>query len=184
MIVYKITNKVNNKFYIGVTTGDLKRRLRNHFQKTGKYLSAAIKKYGKKNFIIEQIDSAKSNKELDKKEIQYIKKLNPHYNLTEGGRTFFNHNEQTKKAISEYQMVAKLGNTYRLGKAFTKEQRQKISNSLKGNSNRLGKTGHKLTIETRKKMSKAKSGDQNPAKRKDVREKLRLAALRRYGHKV
>ena len=184
MIVYKITNKVNKKFYIGVTTGDLKRRLRNHFQKTGKYLSAAIKKYGKKNFIIEQIDSAKSNKELDKKEIQYIKKLKPHYNLTKGGRTFFNHNEQTKKVISEYQMVAKLGNTYRLGKTFTKEQRQKISSSLKGNSNRLGKKGHKLSEETKKKMSASRMGDNNPAKRKDVREKLRLAALRRYGHKV
>ena len=184
MIIYKLTNKVNKKFYIGATTTSLNQRKRNHFSNPRYHIGNAIKKYGKKNFTIEQIDSAKSNKELDKKEIQYIKKLKPHYNLTKGGRTFFNHNEQTKKAISEYQMVAKLGNTYRLGKTHTNKTKNQISNSLKGNSNKLGKTGYKLSEETKKKMSASRMGDNNPAKRKDVREKLRLAALRRYGHKV
>ena len=184
MIIYKLTNTINNKFYIGVTTGNLKRRLRSHFNKTGKYLSSAIKKYGKKNFIIEQIDSAKTNEELDRKEITYIKKLKPHYNLTNGGRTFFHHNNQTKKIISEYQMVAKKGNQYRLGKIHTTETKEKISNSMKGKKNKLGKTGYTLSLETRQKMSVARQGDLNPAKRQDVRAKLRLAALRRYGHKV
>jgi group I intron endonuclease len=184
MIIYKLTNTINNKFYIGVTTGNLKRRLRSHFNKTGKYLSSAIKKYGKKNFIIEQIDSAKTNEELDRKEITYIKNLKPHYNLTTGGRTFFHHNNQTKKIISEYQMVAKKGNQYRLGKIHTIETKEKISNSMKGKKNKLGKTGYTLSLETRQKMSVARQGDLNPAKRQDVRAKLRLAALRRYGHKV
>ena len=77
-----------------------------------------------------------------------------------------------------------MGRRNRLGKTHTNETKNQISNSLKGNSNKLGKTGYKLSEETKKKMSAARTGDQNPAKRKDVREKLRLAALRRYGHKV
>ena len=94
------------------------------------------------------------------------------------------HSKETKNKIRDYQMVAKLGNTYRLGKTHTTKSKKQISNSLKGNSNKLGKTGYKLSKETKKKMSIARTGDQNPAKRQDVREKLRLAALRRYGHKV
>ena len=94
------------------------------------------------------------------------------------------HSKETRKKISKGNMVAKLGNTYRLGKTHTNKTKNQISNSLKGNSNKLGKIGYKLSEETKKKMSAARTGDQNPAKRKDVREKLRLAALRRYGHKV
>ena len=180
MIVYKLTNKVNNKFYIGITTRCIKERRRNHMRNANPYLSAAIKKYGKKNFIIEQIDTAKSDKELDRKERRYIRELKPHYNFQQGGRKFFRHNEQSKKAIGEYQMVAKLGNKYRLGKTFTQESKDKISNKLKGNSNKLGKTGNKMSDESKAKMSIAKSGENNPAKRPDVREKLRQAALKRY----
>jgi hypothetical protein len=94
------------------------------------------------------------------------------------------HTKEGLKKIGEYNMVAKLGNTYRLGKTHTNKTKNQISNSLKGNSNKLGKTGYKLSEETKKKMSASRMGDNNPAKRKDVREKLRLAALRRYGHKV
>ena len=94
------------------------------------------------------------------------------------------HSKETRKKISKGNMVAKLGNTYRLGKTHTNKTKNQISNSLKGNSNKLGKTGYKLSEETKKKMSASRMGDNNPAKRKDVREKLRLAALRRYGHKV
>ena len=180
MIIYKLTNKVNNKFYIGVTIGSIQQRRRNHFQRANPYLTNAIVKYGKKNFIIEQIDTAKTDKELDRKERYYIKTLKPHYNFQQGGRTIFRHNEQSKKAIGEYNMVAKLGNTYRLGKTFTQESKDKISNTLKGNTNKLGKTGYKLSDETKAKMSLAKSGNNNPAKRPEVREKLRQAALRRY----
>ena len=47
----------------------------------------AILKYGKENFKIEQIDSANSQNELNKKEIQYIKELRHlnGYNIHDGG---------------------------------------------------------------------------------------------------
>ena len=184
MIIYKLTNKVNKKFYIGATTTSLNQRKRNHFSNPRYHIGNAIKKYGKKNFIIKQIDEAKTIEELDTLENYYIKKLKPHYNILSGGMKKFKLDDYTKQKISEYQMVAKLGNTYRLGKTHTNKTKNQISNSLKGNSNKLGKTGYKLSEETKKKMSASRMGDNNPAKRKEVREKLRLAALRRYGHKV
>jgi len=180
MIVYKLTNKINGKFYIGITTGDMKQRLRGHRQSTNPHLTSAMNKYGKENFIIEQLDTAKTNKELDRKEVALIKKLKPHYNMQEGGREFFHHTEESKRKIGKGNMVAKLGNQYRLGKKFTTKSKEKISESLRGNTNKLGKIGAKLSLETRKKMSKAKSGKNNPAKQPWVREKLRQAALRRY----
>jgi len=65
-------------------------------------------------------------------------------------------------------------------KEHTEKTKEKISESLIGNTNKKGKTGYTLSNETKKKMSKAKSGENNPATRPDVREKLRQAALRRY----
>ena len=180
MIVYKLINKVNNKFYVGITIGDLKTRLRGHRHKANPHLTSAMNKYGKDKFIIEQIDTAKTQKELDRKEVYYIKKLKPHYNMASGGRKFFNHSEESKRKIGEYQMVAKLGNKIRLGKEHTETTKEKISESLRGNKNKIGKTGYKLSDETKKKMSKAKSGKNNPAKLPWVREKLRQAALNRY----
>ncbi len=178
MIVYKLTNTINKQFYIGITTGDIKQRLRNHKQKSGIYLQNAMKKYGKENFIIEQIDTAKTEDELDRKEIHYIKTLKPHYNLTEGGRTFFHHTQLTKDRIAKGNKVAKIGNTYRKGMTFTKESREQISKSLLGNTNKLGKTG------ANKNPYKGEywwlKGDNNPAKRPAARAKLRQAALNRY----
>ena len=97
------------------------------------------------------------------------------------GNTHFKghtHTKKTRKAISEYQMVAKLGNQYRLGKTFTKEQREKISKTLKGNSNKLGKTGEQKNPYKGKRTWLM--GENNVSKRPEVRAKLRAAALNRY----
>ena len=179
MIVYKLINKVNNKFYIGITIGDLKRRLRGHRQSTNPHLTSAMKKYGKDKFIIEQLDTAKTQKELDRKEVYYIKKLKPHYNMQDGGRKFFTHNNEARRKISEGNKVAKLGNKYRLGKEHTEATKEKISESLRGNKNKIGKKCYTLSDEFKEKCRKRMKKN-NPAKRPEVREKLRQAALRRY----
>lgn len=81
--IYCITNKVNGKKYIGQTTATIKKRMSQHFSKSKqrKYaIYLAIQKYGKENFIIEEIEKIESyNKEelielLNDKEIYYIKK--------------------------------------------------------------------------------------------------------------
>ena len=94
MIIYKITNVVNNKVYIGLTTTSLKKRWYAHIRdskKSEKHLYAAMRKYGLDNFKIEVIDdTAKDMQELGKLERKYIKLYNstdPNYgyNITYGG---------------------------------------------------------------------------------------------------
>lgn len=58
-VVYKITNSVNNKIYIGCTIKTLKQRFSMHFRQRKAHkntlLSRAIIKHGIQNFIIELI---------------------------------------------------------------------------------------------------------------------------------
>ena len=179
MIVYKITNKINNKFYIGITSKSLEQRFAGHIKQPRYYLGEAIKKYGEQNFTIEQIDEANSFNKLKEKEQYYVNKLKPRYNLTVGGdgTIGYKHSNSFKKMRRKKM----LGNTIRKGLTFTQTQRQKISQSLKGNSNKLGKTGPQENPFTGQRQWLI--GNKNVAKRPDVREKLRLAALKREAKK-
>ena len=101
-IIYKITNKINGKIYIGQTIKSLKERWSGHLTSAhhpqprhahiGLYL--AINKYGAENFDLEVIDEANSEEELNEKEIYWIRyfdSYNTGYNMTTGGnqnRTF------------------------------------------------------------------------------------------------
>lgn len=91
MIIYKITNLINGKCYIGQTTGTLEARWRKHCRSDSKCTAIhnAIVKYGADNFSIEQIDSATTQSELNEKEAFWITELNtmsPNgYNLQNGG---------------------------------------------------------------------------------------------------
>lgn len=92
------------------------------------------------------------------------------------------HTEEVKQKISEYQKVAKLGNKHRVGKSFTEGSKSLISQSLMGHE-QTNFGGYTLSDEFKEKCRKRMSGDNNPAKRADVREKLRQAALRREAKK-
>lgn len=95
MIVYKYTNKINGKVYIGITTRTLQQRHMEHIREIGNgtYFHNALAKYGVENFELEQIDQAKTKEELADKEREYINKYNSFaprpksngYNLTTGG---------------------------------------------------------------------------------------------------
>jgi len=93
------------------------------------------------------------------------------------------HTEEARKKISEYQKVAKVGNKNASGHTKTVKARNQISESLKGNTNKKGKTGAKLSDEFKQKCKERMTGDNNPAKRADAREKMRQAALRREAKK-
>jgi len=91
-VIYKVTNLINNKLYIGQTVNFKKRKERHLYEaKRGKsklYFSRALKKYGNINFLWEIIDSANSKDELSNKEkywIDYYDTYNNGYNLTHGG---------------------------------------------------------------------------------------------------
>jgi len=94
MVIYRISNSVNDKVYIGQTIRSLDARLKRHFhdacRNPGSRLKIhrAINKYGTDKFSIEQIDEASSQEELNEKERYWIKKydsMTNGYNMTEGG---------------------------------------------------------------------------------------------------
>lgn len=82
-IVYKITNKINNKYYIGVHKT---RNLKDSYMGSGVLIKLSIKKYGVKNFKKEILFTFDNEKDMFLKEIELISILKPQYNLHEGGR--------------------------------------------------------------------------------------------------
>lgn len=94
--IYKITNLINGKIYVGQTTKSLKERFQRHCwgttEKDSYHLNMAIKKaikkYGKNNFTIELIEEVETDK-LDEREvywISYYDSYNKGYNCTIGGQ--------------------------------------------------------------------------------------------------
>lgn len=87
-VVYKITNKVNSKVYVGKTTRTIKERFIEHANvKT--HIGYAIRKYGRKKFTIEIIEECETAEQLNEREIFWIATLNckhPNgYNYSDGG---------------------------------------------------------------------------------------------------
>lgn len=86
--IYKTTNTVNNKIYIGQKKSST--FLGEAYLGSGVRLHSAIVHYGEDNFIVEMIDTAESKEELNKKEIYYIEKFDARnqdtgYNIAKGG---------------------------------------------------------------------------------------------------
>ncbi len=112
--IYKITNKINKKIYIGQTKKTIEERFQEHLKKakihTNRYLYDAMNKYGYHNFIVSQIEQCDDSK-LDEREIYWIAFYHSNnkeygYNMTigGGGGDTWNknpHKEITSKKISE-----------------------------------------------------------------------------------
>lgn len=72
MIIYLITNKINDKRYVGLTTQTMEERWKQHkydaLHGNNYPIHKAMRKYGIENFRIEIIDTATSIEELKRKE--------------------------------------------------------------------------------------------------------------------
>ena len=126
--IYKITNKINNKPYIGQTTLIPQKRWNNYKTlncKKQPKLYNALKKYGVDNFIFEVIDNSATNQiSLNQLEEQYIQKydsIKMGYNNKHGG-SYGKHTQETKQNISKSQ----------IGKKLSDDTKCKISNANKG----------------------------------------------------
>ena len=110
MSVYKITNKIDGKSYIGQTINSLEERFRTHCAKSSQgkcpKLWNAIQFHGSNNFTTELLWSKPGClvEELDAKEREFIKvydTLCPKgYNLMDGGHGA-RHNEESRQKISQ-----------------------------------------------------------------------------------
>jgi len=110
MIIYKSTNTINGKSYIGQTVKPFEVRKGQHIRANKTPFHEALNEYGYENFQWEVICECKSIEEMNEKEIYYINHYNtlyPNgYNMIEGDS----------------------GITHEL-------TRMKLSNSMKGNTN-------------------------------------------------
>lgn len=179
--IYKYTNKINNKIYIG-KTNNVKRRQTEHLSRSGtmenNHFYNAIKKYGFENFTFEIIDECDDENKSFELEIYYIAILNSNdktigYNSTEGGEGVRNVSEALRKQISDRGKL-RIGdkNTF-YGKHHTDATKESISKANKGKSPRLGKilsqaskaliskgnTGKIRSLEQKEKLSKLNSGE-------------------------
>ena len=177
--IYKITNTVNGKSYIGQTIYDAeKTRIRDHLTGKGNQLiKNAIEKYGKDAFTYEILYDGIIPEFLDMLEIEAIAKHNcvrPNgFNLTEGGEGG-SPSQETRRKLSESKKGEKHNNygkkpseetCRRISEANTGQKRseetcRRISESKKGEKHpNYGKT---LPEETKQKMSETKKGENNP----------------------
>lgn len=134
--IYKITNKINQKCYIGKSI-NIEQRFKKHktdafwvSEKNFKYdypLYQAFRKYGIENFLFEILEECKEE-ELDAKEQFYYNLFQPKYCLTAPQEKVVK-NEEVRKKISESLK----------GKSLTAERRENISKSLKYDKNHNAK---------------------------------------------
>ncbi len=171
MIIYKVTNKINGKEYVGQTTISLKKRKGGHINAAlsthdNNYFHSALRKYGPENFDWKTIHGCVNIDDLNKWEIYYIKYYNTFnngYNLTLGGfgSIGYKHTEETKKKIS----IANGGKkSIWYGKKHSEESKRKMSESHKG---------IKPSDETKRKLSKAFKGEKNHFYGKHHSEKMK-----------
>lgn len=174
--IYKITNKINNKIYIG-QTNDIKKRFNSHKNNKKSVISKAINKYGVDNFIFEIIETINTIEEANSLEIKYINKFNsiaPNgYNIASGGLNGNKYKGKTKeemdviksKISTTMSEIRLLKNPFK-GKHHTKETKNYLSIINSGERNPNSKPiqyyeNHKNTINNFKRVCKRHNWDFN-----------------------
>lgn len=184
--IYLITCLSDKKIYVGQTRTSLSLRWQRHKaksysdSKSGRSLSTAIATWGFDAFSISTLATANTQKQANKLEIAFIKKLqstNPciGYNLTFGGNQY-EVTEEFRKKISKTSK----------GRVPSEETKRRLS---------LAMSGRRLSIDHRKKISKSHTGmkfsgealrkvrelTKNPTRRARVRKALQISWKKRKG---
>ena len=168
-VIYRITNNLNGKFYVGKTKQKLEKRMAQHRYESKKGsigLGAAIRKYGWENFTVEIIETCPVEK-LSEREIFFIAELDckspKGYNLTDGGEGLVNPSDETRAKMSANHPDISGEKNPNFGKKTPPETCAKISASNKGKTK--GKKRKPLSDEHKAKVSANHadvSGEKNP----------------------
>lgn len=157
MVVYKITNSLNGKVYIGATKRSLAERWSEH-KRGGENPNAKHKlykdmyKYGEENFSICVLEECDTLEELYEKEAYYIDK----YDAIESGYNTFSSApavEDWEEVYAHLREVMQSGvnkkisdsmKKYRKEHPFSEKHRQRLSESAMGNKNGEGNPSHSI----------------------------------------
>lgn len=143
----------SGKRYIGITSVGCEARWRNgRGYSHNRHFKIAIKKYGWENIKHEIICESLTKEEAEKKEVELIAKYKTNlrefgYNIENGGNAN-KVSEETRIKMS----LAKKGMTYKKRRNHTEEEKNAISQKLKGRTSPM--KGKHLTEEQRKKNGK------------------------------
>lgn len=161
-ILYKITNLINGRFYIGAHSTD---DLEDGYMGSGKQILASIKKYGKDNHRFEIVDTFSSRIELMDAEhsavTEDLVQSRECMNMRVGGDGFSS--ADMKRLWSDPEFKEKQSAVKR-GKIFTEEHKARLSAAAKirqpqsaemRTKNAASNTGKKMSPEARAKMSAA-----------------------------
>lgn len=188
--IYKTTNILNGKIYIGQKKSD--KFLHEEYLGSGKILLQSIRKNGKDKFTVELLEECNSAEELNDREKYWIKEhnsTNPDigYNMSSGGYVpvlygehngFFgkHHSEETREKFKQRKKLAgvehpmygkhhseaakKLIGDKNRGRPKTEEEKQKRIDTL----NKHGGTTWWITEEYKQKLSNSLKGKDSKAK--------------------
>ena len=194
MIIYKTTNLVNGKIYIGQDKNN-----NQSYLGSGKILHLAFQKYGIENFNKEILEECKSIEELNEREKYWICFYDSTnriigYNIALGG----NGGDTLSKHPNKKEICERIGEShkkiwededYRTNMSeirknqITEETREKLSKSSKGENNAMYGKSHK--VDAKDKMSEARKSwwyNLSNDEREDISKKISEANTGKEGY--
>ena len=173
MYIYKITNSINGKIYIGQTIKSPEKS--KSYYGSGSKITGEIYVYGKENFSKEILQECSNKEELDIYEeywIELFDSTNPNigYNCRSGGNKA-KYNNEFKDKMSKVQS-GKLNNFY--GKKHSDDSIKKMIEAKIGNKNYIFGKHHNDS--TKSKLSKALTGIKRD---KNTIDKMKTSAKNR-----
>jgi group I intron endonuclease len=184
MLIYKITNIVNNKIYVGLTTKTLEERIKQHKSDcncvlkkgdTNQPLYNAVKKYKWSSFIFEVIELCNTIEELRGRERYWIERLKTThfdvgYNINEGGEGGDNFKNHPRMDV----VKKKISKGVRGSDRWTEERRLQQSKAFSGENNPMRKNPQNSWLVKNKPMSNLENrryGKDNPMSNPEFRRR-------------
>ena len=172
--IYKTTNLVNNKFYVGMHSTD---DLEDGYFGSGKRIHYSVNKHGLENHQVEILEFLSSREELKRREAEVVNEellANPLcMNLKFGGEGGWDHVNSSKDEIEKrcWQWVEAHSSKIKNDQEYRERYHQSMSASLKrrmengeklfGGKQGLGFLGKFHSEETKQKMRKTKNAGES-----------------------
>jgi len=148
--IYKVTNQINQKAYIGLTDRPLSERRKQHFTEANTrpktHFHNALLKYRENDWIWKVIDNSSTREKAGDLEKQYIEEFDTYkngYNSTTGGDRAYTFSKESRQKMSaakkgikwgpmnaNHKLAISNGLIGRICKPFTKTHRENLSTAL------------------------------------------------------